>query len=165
MVLDLKGVFATVGASLPIDYSVDMSETSYAGTFPLKSPVEVRGSVFNSAGVVTLRIEMSYVFDAPCDRCGVETVHSFTLPFERSLAVSIEAEESDTIIAVPDMKLCVDELVFSEVYMDLPSKHLCSEDCKGLCFKCGKNLNEGKCGCPEKEIDPRLSKLAELLEN
>ena len=34
-----------------------------------------------------------------------------------------------------------------------------------ICPKCGKNLNEGKCGCPEKEIDPRLSALADLLNN
>ncbi len=165
MVLDLKSVFANIGASIPVEHSLDMSETSFSGSYPLKKPVQVHGSIKNSAGVVNLKIEMSYEFEAPCDRCGVDTVRSFTLPFERSLAVSIEAEESDTIIAVPGMKLDLDELVFSEVFMDLPTKHLCSEDCKGICPKCGKNLNEGDCTCVKKEIDPRLSKLAELLEN
>ncbi|MBR2488852.1 MAG: DUF177 domain-containing protein, partial [Clostridia bacterium] len=48
---------------------------------------------------------------------------------------------------------------------DLPMKHLCSEKCKGICSKCGKNLNDGKCECPEKEIDPRLQILADLLNN
>lgn len=165
MVLDLKGVFAAEGASIAIDTTLDMSDTAFAGTHPLKSPVVVQGSVFNSAGVVTLRLNIAYDFTADCDRCGVEVSRRFEIPFERSLAVSIEAEESDTIITVPDMKLDMDELIFAEVFVDLPTKHLCSEDCKGICPKCGKNLNEGECDCPKKEIDPRLSKLAELLEN
>ena len=81
------------------------------------------------------------------------------------LATAIERQESDTIITVPDMKLDVDEFVYSEVILDLPSKHLCREDCKGICFKCGKNLNDGECGCSTKEVDPRLAKLMELLDN
>ena len=77
----------------------------------------------------------------------------------------IEGEDSDTILLVPGMKLDLDELVYSEVMMSLPMKHLCNAECKGICFKCGKNLNEGKCDCPEKEIDPRLQALADLLKD
>ncbi|MBR3961677.1 MAG: DUF177 domain-containing protein, partial [Clostridia bacterium] len=40
----------------------------------------------------------------------------------------------------------------------------CSEDCRGLCSNCGANLNGGDCGCNVKQIDPRLAKLAELLD-
>lgn len=165
MVLDLKGVFGGNGVSLPIEHTLDMSDTDFFGNYPLKNPVVTQGRVFNSAGVVTLAINIFYEFTAPCDRCGKEVSRRFVIPFERSLAVSIEAEESDTIIVVPDMKLDLDELVFSEVFVDLPTKHLCSEDCRGICPKCGKNLNDGECGCSKKEIDPRLAKLAELLEN
>ena len=63
------------------------------------------------------------------------------------------------------MQLEVDELVYTEVILNLPSKHLCKADCKGLCFKCGKNLNEGDCGCKSDEPDPRFAKLRELLDN
>jgi uncharacterized protein len=44
----------------------------------------------------------------------------------------------------------------------LPMKALCDENCAGLCPKCGKNLNQGKCDCPADDTDPRWSKLAEL---
>ena len=53
----------------------------------------------------------------------------------------------------------------SEVYMDLPTKHLCSEDCKGMCEKCGKNLNEGDCSCENIDIDPRWSTLLDIMNN
>lgn len=164
MVLDLKRIFANIGSNLPIEHTLDMSETDFGGGFPLKSPVKITGSIFNRAGVVTLCLNMEYEFTAPCDRCGVETSEICKVDLEKLLAVSIEGEASDTIITVPDMKLDVDELVFSEVYLSLPSKHLCSDSCRGICPKCGKNLNEGDCGCVFKEVDPRLSKLAELLK-
>lgn len=165
MTLDLKRIFANLGSKQTVEHTLDMSGTDYAGGFPLKSPVKVNGSIFNRAGVVTLCLNMEYVFTAPCDRCGTVTSKTHTVSLEKSLATSISGEASDTIITVPDMKLDVDELVFSEVYLNLPSKHLCCDDCRGICCKCGKNLNEGDCDCNFKEVDPRLSKLAELLNS
>lgn len=163
MVLDLKGIFACEGRSLPIDCSLDMSDVDYSGLFPLKKPIIAKGSVFNKASVVTLNLKIDFEYDAPCDRCGKETVRSYNVIIDKSLATSIEGEDSDTIITVPDMKLDVDELIFTEVILGLPTKHLCTETCKGICFKCGKDLNEGDCDCTKKEIDPRLKALADLL--
>ncbi len=166
MVLDLKSVFANEGKEISIDTSLDMSDTDFSGGFPLKTPVSVKGSVFNRAGVVEIKLQMNYDFCASCDRCGTETVKSYGVDLSKMLATSIEAEESDTIITVPDMKLDVDELVFTEVFLSLPTKHLCKETCKGFCFNCGKNLNEGDCDCNKSDgIDPRLAKLAELIDN
>ena len=165
MIIDLKKVFVNDGLTLPLEYELDMSDVEFSGQFPLKKPVKLVGSVSNKASLVGLEAEISYEFDAPCDRCGVDTVIQHTVKIEKSLASSIEGEESDTIITVPDMKFDLDEFIYSETVMSLPMKHICHEDCKGICSKCGKNLNDGKCDCPEKEIDPRLAKLAELLKN
>lgn len=165
MLIDLKHIFATDNSSLPIEYSLDLSSTEVSGVYPLKKPVTLSGTVSNKASLVVLDAVITYEYSAPCDRCGTETKRMHTLRLNKSLAVSIEGEESDSILTVPDMKLDLDELLYSEVIVNLPMKHLCKEDCKGICPKCGKNLNDGKCGCPEKEIDPRLSALAELLNN
>ena len=165
MVIDLKHIFVNVGASLPLEYELDLSAVEYSGLFPLKKPAVIKGTVSNKASLIRLEAEIVYEFSAPCDRCGVDTTRNHSVSLDKSLAVSIEGEDSDSIIIVPDMKLDLDELVYSEVIVSLPMKHLCSEDCKGICSKCGKNLNDGKCECPEKEIDPRLAVLAELLNN
>ena len=165
MILDLKRIFATDNSVLEIDHTLDMSEVDFFGNYPLKTPVIIKGSVSNRASVVSLNLNIEYTFAAPCDRCGVFAQHNHTVIVDKLLATAIERQESDTIITVPDMKLDVDEFVYSEVILDLPSKHLCNEDCKGICFKCGKNLNEGECGCSTKEVDPRLAKLMELLDN
>lgn len=165
MIIDLKHVFANENSSLPIEYSLDLSKVDFSGVYPLKKPVTITGAVSNKASLVELNAEILYEYDAPCDRCGVSAVSIYTLSINKSLAPSIEGEDSESILLVPDMKLDLDELVYSEVIVSLPMKHLCKEDCKGICAKCGKNLNEGKCDCPEKEIDPRLSALADLLNN
>ena len=165
MILDLKRIFATENSVLEIEHSLDMSDVDFFGNYPLKTPVKITGTVSNKASVVSLKLTIEYVFAADCDRCGVFAQHNHTVYVDKLLATAIERQESDTIITVPDMKLDVDEFVYSEVILDLPSKHLCTEDCKGICFKCGKNLNEGECGCSTKEVDPRLAKLMELLDN
>ena len=165
MILDLKSIFAAEGSAKQIDYEFDMSDIEFSGVFPLKTPVSVKGSVSNSAGVVALVLNIEYVYSAPCDRCGEFAERGHNVKLDKMLAVSIEGEDSDTIITVPDMKLDVDGLVYSEVILDVPSKHLCNEECKGICSVCGKNLNKENCTCKSKEIDPRLAKLAELLNN
>lgn len=165
MIIDLKHIFVNDNSSLPIEYKLDMSDVEYMGDYPLKTPVSIRGVISNKASIVRLEASVVFEYEAGCDRCGTNTAREHTLTLDKSLACSIEGEESDTILITPDMKLDLDELVYSEVIVNLPMKHLCNEECKGICFKCGKNLNEGKCGCNTKEIDPRLAALAELLNN
>ncbi len=165
MIVDLKRVFVNDNAALPLEHLLDLSHIEYAGLFPLKKPVTLKGEISNKASLIRFDAKIQFEFDAPCDRCGKDTVRSHTIVVDKSLATSIEGEDSDTILLVPDMKLDIDEFIYTEVVVNLPMKHLCSEDCKGVCSKCGKNLNEGKCDCPVKEIDPRLSILAELLDN
>jgi uncharacterized protein len=164
VILDLKKLFITENYTLPIEHSVELSDVEYMGEYPLKKPVTVTGNVTNRAGLVTLSISMVYVFSAPCDRCGLptETCHKVTL--EKSLAPEIAGIDNDDIILVEDYKLDLDELVYTEVIVSLPMKHLCREDCKGICPSCGKNLNDQKCNCETKQIDPRLQALADLLK-
>ena len=164
MIIDLKRIFVNENSTLPIEYSLDLSDVEHSGSFPLKKPVLFNGTVSNKAGLVRFEATVNYIYEAPCDRCGVDTAKPVTVLVDKSLATAIEGEDSDTILLVPDMKLDIDEFLYTEVVISLPMKHLCSEDCKGICSKCGKNLNEGKCDCPEKEIDPRLAVLADLLK-
>ena len=164
MIIDLKHIFVNENSSLPIDYSLDMSTVDFAGLYPLKKPVKIVGAVTNRSSLTVLEAEITYEYAAPCDRCGAEACAVRKIGLCRSLAPAIEGEESESILPVPDMKLDLDELIYSEVVVDAPMKHLCREDCRGICAKCGKSLNDGDCDCPKKEIDPRLSALAELLK-
>ena len=165
MIIDLKSVFTGKNPSLQLDYLLDLSDFEYAGQFPLKKPVSLTGEITNKASLVRLLAHIEFEFDSPCDRCGKPTITAHTVTVDKSLATAIEGEDSDTILLVPDMKLDLDDFVYTETVVNLPMKHLCKANCKGVCSKCGKDLNDGKCDCPEKEIDPRLAVLAQLLDN
>ncbi len=61
--------------------------------------------------------------------------------------------------------LDITDIVRESILAILPLKILCVEDCQGLCPKCGKNLNQGQCGCDLHEVDPRMAILATLMED
>jgi uncharacterized protein len=53
----------------------------------------------------------------------------------------------------------LNDFVMEFLELEVPIRYLCNEDCKGLCPKCGKNLNEGECDCPKKEKNPAFKVL------
>lgn len=165
MILDLRSLFVNDAESLSLDCRFDMSEVDFYGERPLKSPVVVKGSAYSRAGIVTLSVVCDCEYTAPCDRCGKQTVKHYKVPIERVLVSKLENGENDEIILLQDFKLDLYELCFTEVVLAMPSKHLCKEDCKGLCPECGKDLNDGPCGCATTSGDPRMAALAKLLEN
>ena len=56
------------------------------------------------------------------------------------------------------------DLLKEQIALNLPMKPLCTDLCKGICLKCGADLNEGSCSCNVKDIDPRLEALKKLLK-
>ncbi len=56
-----------------------------------------------------------------------------------------------------------EDIIRDQILLNIPMKPLCSENCKGLCPVCGIDLNEFKCQCEKKEIDPRFAVLQSLL--
>ena len=82
------------------------------------------------------------------------------------LASLLQDEDNDEYVIVNNGFLDIDRELVDDLLLEFPAKLLCKEECKGLCLKCGKNLNFGECDCPKKkEIDPRLAILQKLLEN
>ena len=163
MLLQCKPLFMGEVESLPIDAELDFSGIEWQGLYPFKQPVRVTGRVAYAAGVVTLRAEAAYVFDGCCDRCTDSFQRAYRLPMEHILVTSLSNEENDDFILIDNYQLPLDELVETDILLELPSKNLCREDCRGLCLHCGKNLNEGLCGCHSDPVDPRLEVLRGLI--
>ena len=60
--------------------------------------------------------------------------------------------------------LDADRLVCNELSLNLPMKVLCKEDCKGICNRCGANLNYGICGCDTRSLDPRMAVIQDIFK-
>ena len=163
MLLDLKNVFLNEGVHSLADYKLDLSSVAVDGVNPMPEPVAVTAEAVNTAGTVRLIIKAEFLYSRPCDRCFSLTNTNMSLEFEHNLVVSLSGDSNDDYIEVPDNTLDLDELVTTDILLELPLKYLCREDCRGLCQNCGKNLNNGECGCSKTATDPRLEVLKQLL--
>lgn len=76
----------------------------------------------------------------------------------------VEVPEEDAYL-IEENTVDLNILVNDAVLLSMPIKHLCSLDCRGLCPRCGKELNQGPCDCRGDDIDPRLEVLRALLED
>jgi uncharacterized protein len=128
--------------------------------------VHVRGRLSASAQVECGRCLTRYAL--PVD----QELDLFYLPREKERPQDQEEDEveltdRDVVVAYYDGgALDLGEVVREQMFLSLPLKRLCREECRGLCPTCGKNRNEGECGCPPPETpeDPRLSHLRKLFD-
>lgn len=164
MLLDLKDVFEGDGASKSISYELDLRNIELDGVYPFSSVTQVSATASNKTGIVSLDIRAEFMYSRPCDRCMKPLCESMTYSFEHRLVTSLFGDDDDDYIETPDYRLELDELVTSDIILELPLKYLCREDCRGLCPKCGKDLNTGECSCDTREIDPRLEVLKKLID-
>jgi uncharacterized protein len=104
----------------------------------------------------------------------VETCARCLEPFVRVTRVKIEepfsedvrpqdAQFSD-IAPLVDRSIDVNELVEQLLEVDEPLAAICSQDCRGICQRCGANWNREQCSCSESEIDPRFAGLTKFLQ-
>ncbi|MCI1982997.1 MAG: DUF177 domain-containing protein [Oscillospiraceae bacterium] len=163
MILNLRKIFAEGQETYPFEYEFDLSQTQVGGFYPFVSPVKVKGAVSGKEGFARLKIRSSFDFSIPCDRCAAQIDRHYEYAFSHILVPSSENKGDDRYIEVRDQQLNVDELVREDILLELPTRFLCREDCKGVCPECGKNLNDGPCGCSAQKIDPRLEVLKNLL--
>jgi len=165
MPLELNEVFVKPDSSLDVDECYVYDDLSAEGEGLVVSPVRVKGQVRNTGGLVELGYTAGFTYSKPCDRCLEIAEKSVAYRFRHTLALSAENEDTDDIIIAAGYTLDLFSLVRDDILLELPVKHLCSDDCRGLCPTCGQNLNEGSCGCAKKAIDPRMAVLDELLQD
>lgn len=162
MILDLKEILRKDG-SIPFSCAVDLSDLSFSSISRFLAPVSAEGRVTASAGVLTMTGTVSADALCLCDRCGREFHREFRIPLELPLAEDPQDAEDPDLYPIEEDGVDLDEIVTSAFVLGLDTKFLCRPDCLGLCDRCGKNLNDGPCGCAA-ETDPRLAVLGQLLE-
>ncbi len=164
MKLDLREILDTPGARLPFERELDTERLDFGSVLGYTGPVTAVGEVVNSAGVLSVFGEIDAGMRCVCDRCGTEFTLERRVPVDVPVVPEEEGESSDTeAFALEGDCLDIDDLLETVFILDMPTKLLCRDDCRGLCPRCGKNLNEGPCGC-RPETDPRFAVLEQLLD-
>ena len=165
MRLDLSSIIDRPGESINFSVSVDLSDLVYGTSNPVSEPVLATGSVRNTAGVLVMKGSITTCIHGICDRCASDFDRQMEIPIDVVLVTELANEENEDEWVFPLEADCADleDIVRTVFVLNMDSKLLCKPDCKGLCCRCGKNLNDGPCGC-QKEIDPRFAALKQLLD-
>jgi len=172
VIIDISTIKDTKGASFEVELEGPPEPMEVAGV-PLKPMTPVHAvAKATSTGHKTILIQgkAKARFKAECHRCLKEFVLDVETGFEeqyhkgsaRPQAVS-EREEDEILTYIGDF-VDISKEVNSHLALALPIQLVCSAECKGLCSVCGKNLNEGECGCSVDEGDIRLAPLRQLYE-
>ncbi|HEX8457146.1 MAG TPA: DUF177 domain-containing protein [Pyrinomonadaceae bacterium] len=141
-------------------------------TTRLVSEAKLEGRAAKRREQVRLQGTIDASVEVHCDRC-VAPVHipvnaEFDVTYvpEEALVTDAEATELQaddlTFATYAGDEIDLNELAREQLLLALPARHLCREDCKGLCLTCGEDLNTESCHCDAQEIDPRWAALAEL---
>ena len=165
MLLDLKPILVTPGASLPFETHENLSDLVFGSCKPASKPVLAYGKVRNTAGVLELTGELTTTLHGVCDRCASEFTRAVQIPIHAVLVSEEELEqaEDEWVFGIHDGCADLTDIITTAFVLNMDSQLLCRPDCKGVCFRCGKNLNGGPCGC-RKEPDSRFAVLQQLLD-
>ena len=170
MLLNLSDVFKEQGKVLRQTVPVEMDAFQMGGSkYSLTKKSDAEWTISNiEPGRAKIEGKTVLEFQAPCDRCLTDVKVELTLTPERYVvpveSLDPEDEEVDDLSFMEGYSLNTETLLYNEIMENWPAKILCREDCKGLCLVCGRNLNEGECGCDRFVPDPRLAGIQDLFK-
>ena len=164
MLLGLSKIIDRPGESVSFSTSVDLSDLQYGQCYPVTEPVVANGMVRNTAGVLVMTGSVQTTIHGVCDRCATEFDQNIDFPIDVVLVTELANEENEDewVFPLEGDSADLEDIVRTVFVLNLDSKLLCKDNCKGLCCRCGKNLNDGPCSC-QKELDPRFAALKQLL--
>ncbi|MBR5569356.1 MAG: DUF177 domain-containing protein [Oscillospiraceae bacterium] len=165
MLLGLAQIMDRPGQSVSFSTSVDLSDLQYGTTYPVSEPVVAEGSVRNTAGVLVMKGSVKTCIHGVCDRCASDFDADVEFPIDAVLVKEFANEENEDewVFPLEGDAADLEEIVRTVFVLNMDSQLLCKPDCKGMCCRCGTNLNEGPCSC-QKELDPRFAALRQLLD-
>ena len=165
MLLGLSKIIDCPGASVPFSTSVDLRDLQYGESFPVSEPVLASGTVRNTAGVLVMTGLVTTTIHGVCDRCASDFDADLEFPIDVVLVTELSNEENEDewVFPLEGDAANLEEIIRTVFVLNMDSQLLCKPDCKGMCCRCGTNLNEGPCSC-QKELDPRFAALRQLLD-
>jgi len=162
-------------ADLPREFLDGVLLAPPATEFHAKAASRLRGNATRMGRKVLVRARFHVPLSGQCKRCleplsldeGVELIRTYVPEDgaqQKSERRGEESEDSFDPGLVDEETYAGKEIdlapaVREQILLQIPSSPLCREECLGLCPRCGKNLNEGECGCDRAVVDPRWAAL------
>ncbi len=167
MLMNLTDVFTSDGKIKKVTVPYEYDSFSYMGSeYFVKDKSEIILTFSNiGSGNVLIEGKVQLTLEIPCDRCLQSVNVPLHVTFTHQVATPDKEEtpsEEEEQCFISGYELDVDALVNNEILINMPVKILCKEECKGICPVCGRNLNEGDCGCDTFVPDPRMAAIKDI---
>jgi uncharacterized protein len=134
----------------------------------IPSGVRAEASLFKTQREVVMRAQITGGLETACSRCTSPARVTIRAPFDLTFVPAetladaapggereIHDGEAETVGYI-DEQIDLEPTLREQLILALPYAPLCREDCKGLCARCGKDLNEGPCSCPADVAEPEV---------
>lgn len=170
MVINMSELFTAEGDSKEYVFMPGVSELEWRGeSYPItaENPVSFRLTHLGERRVDVKGSACIHV-QIPCDRCLEPVDIPINIDIDREVDANATPQERiaqlDEQSFVDGCLLDADRLLLDEIILNMPGRVLCAEDCKGLCPKCGINLNHDSCDCDTRELDPRMAAILDVFK-
>jgi uncharacterized protein len=154
-----------VGDSFPISFSTDLFIPSDYNLTVNSVSVNINGNLTKQGSFFILDALLESVLYFSCDTCLSPVTYELSVPMNERFGNSADDNDDIDIWQFIGKVIDLDEAIYTNLLLNIPMKVVCSNDCKGLCFKCGHNLNEGDCTCDKTHRDPRFESLYSLFND
>ncbi|WP_250230147.1 YceD family protein [Anaeropeptidivorans aminofermentans] len=126
----------------------------------------IKGSIEKDGPDYLVKAHVDAHINFKCDTCLASSPKVVSFDMEERFSKTLAAYDEDSEIwPIPEDFIDLSSVTMENLYMNMPMKVSCSDGCKGLCPKCGKDLNQGDCDCDKTDIDPRFDVLRSLFRD
>lgn len=121
-------------------------------------PLSYKGVLVNKGKFIALEADLNVELDMVCYRCGDSYTRTYAPHISLKLIEVTSVGDVDEIVLTEDDldtvtfengTIDLHAILLESIYLEFDEQNLCSEDCKGICLICRKNLNHGDCSCPK----------------
>lgn len=133
------------------------------GDYIMNITAQVDGVIYRRDSDYVVEGKVKTVLNLNCDLC--LSAFETKLDFDLNEVYSETPDSEEEFWELSDKTIDLKPAVIANIMLNLPMQVLCSDDCKGLCPKCGHNLNDGDCGCDRGYVNPQFEKLLTLFND
>ncbi|RKO66519.1 YceD family protein [Desulfofundulus salinus] len=175
MRIDVTDLKKSPGESIQVELSSPLPELEFYGErLSFEGPARASLEISNTGKALLVEGKVKGTLGVRCARC----LEPFRWPVEATLSEVYYPADSEELVVVEPTQgeyqewipfsgdvLDITPEVLKSILLVLPMRFLCKEGCRGLCPRCGQNLNMAPCACPGEDVDPRLMILKDMFKD
>jgi len=172
VLIDVRDILKSSGLSKTIELEFTAAECGIPEPGDgscFSQPFHLKAELSNIKGIIRVKGGVKTMYDAYCARClkplRVTLEEDFDDGYVQYGTLGPVSAEDAEVFVYSDKEIDVGCSVREAALLGVPIRHLCGENCLSLCQICGKDLNEGDCGCERAAGDARFAALGALLGN